>query len=110
MVNFRTDKVLLVAPKIFSVQLLNGGNRVKHIASFESVFPTIYELAPQMIVFDYSYLDLSMKKTLRRIRTDPRCSKINVCCFKAGPNKRIDTFLKALGVNKVVYNDKFQNA
>jgi alpha-L-fucosidase len=109
MIHFKTERVLLVAPNIFSVKLLASNKQIKHITQVDRVFPTIYELAPNMIVFDYDYLNKDMEKILRRIRTNAYYNKIRICCFKSTPNRRIDEFLKVLGVNHVIYRDELQN-
>jgi hypothetical protein len=100
----------LVAPNIFSVQLLDNNKQIKHITSVERVFPAIYEMAPHLIVFDYDYLSQDMEKILRRIRTNSYYNKIKICCFKSSPNRKIDEFLKVLGVNHVIYKDELHNA
>jgi hypothetical protein len=105
----KSEKVLLVAPNIFSVQLLAGNKQVKHITSVDRVFPVIYEMAPNMIVFDYDYLSEDMEKILRRIRTNSYYNKIKICCFKSSPNRKIDSFLKILGVNHVIYKNELHN-
>ncbi|MDB5153367.1 MAG: hypothetical protein JWR54_2118 [Mucilaginibacter sp.] len=109
MINSRIERVLLVAPNIFSVQLLASNKQIKHITAVDRVFPAIYELAPHMIVFDYDYLNKDMEKILRRIRTNPYYNKIKICCFKSTPNRKIDSFLKVLGVNHVIYRAELQN-
>jgi hypothetical protein len=109
MIHFKTERVLLVAPNIFSVKLLASNKQIKHITQVDRVFPAIYELAPHMIVFDYDYLNKDMEKILRRIRTNAYYNKIRICCFKSTPNRRIDEFLKVLGVNHVIYREELQN-
>jgi len=109
MIHFRTERILLVAPNIFSVQLLASNKQIKHITSVDRVFPAIYEVAPHMIIFDYDYLDKDMEKILRRIRTNSYYNKIKICCFKSTPNRKIDEFLKVLGVNHVIYKAELQN-
>ena len=101
------EKVLLVAPNIFSVQLLTSNKHIKHITSADRVFPSIYEMGPSIIIFDYDYLNKDMEKILRRIRTNPYYNKIKICCFKSSPERKIDSFLKVLGVNHVIYNHEF---
>jgi len=64
------EKVLLVAPSNFSVQLLVSDKRIKHITSVDRVFPAIYEMAPNIIIFDYDYLSDDVEKILRRIRSN----------------------------------------
>ncbi|MBS1533252.1 MAG: hypothetical protein JSU01_23335 [Bacteroidetes bacterium] len=110
MIHFRSERVLLVAPNIFSVQLLDSNKQIKHITSVDKVFPAIYEMAPNLIVFDYDYLSQDMEKILRRIRTNSYYNKIRICCFKSSANRKIDEFLKILGVNHVIYKDELHNA
>jgi hypothetical protein len=109
MMHFRTERVLLVAPNIFSLKLLASNKQIKHITSVDRVFPAIYEIAPHVIIFDYDYLNADMEKLLRRIRTNAYYNKIKICCFKSTANRRIDEFLKVLGVNHVIYKDELHN-
>ncbi|HTD39337.1 MAG TPA: hypothetical protein VK671_01865 [Mucilaginibacter sp.] len=109
MIHFRTERVLLVAPNIFSVQLLAKNKQIKHIAEVDRVFPAIYELAPHVIIFDYDYMNKDMEKILRRIRTNAYYNKIKICCFKSTANRKIDEFLKVLGVNHVIYKEELHN-
>jgi hypothetical protein len=110
MIHFRSERVLLVAPNIFSVQILASNKQIRHVTSVDRVFPCIYEMIPNLIVFDYDYLNQDLEKILRRIRTNPYYNKIKICCFKTGPNRKIDEFLKVLGVNHVIYKDELHNA
>lgn len=109
MLHFRTERVLLVAPNIFSVQILANNKQIRHINSVDRVFPAIYEMAPHMIVFDYDYLSADMERILRRIRTNPYYNKIKICCFKSDHSHKIDGFLKVLGVNHVIYKEELHN-
>src|SRR5579872_1726879 len=109
MIHFRSERVLLVAPNIFSVQILASNKQLRHVSSIDRVFPSIYETTPNLIVFDYEYLDKDLEKMLRRIRTNPYYNKIRICCFKSSPNRKIDEFLKVLGVNHVIYKDDLHN-
>lgn len=110
MIHFKSERVLLVAPNIFSVKLLASNKQIRHITSVDRVFPSIYEFTPHLIVFDYDYLSEDMERILRRIRTNSYYNKIKICCFKSSPSRRIDDFLKVLGVNHVIYKDELQNA
>lgn len=107
--HFRSERVLLVAPNIFSVQILANNKQIRHVASIDRVFPAIYEMIPNLIVFDYDYLSNDMEKILRRIRTNPYYNKIKICCFKSSHNRKIDDFLKVLGVNHVIYKEELHN-
>ena len=109
MIHFRSERVLLVAPNIFSVQILASNKQIRHVSSIDRVFPSIYETVPNLIVFDYEYLNKDLEKILRRIRTNPYYNKIKICCFKSSPNRKIDEFLKVLGVNHVIYKDDLHN-
>jgi len=109
MIHFRSERVLLVAPNIFSVQILASNKQIRHVTSVDRVFPSIYEMIPNLIVFDYDYLNHDLEKILRRIRTNPYYNKIKICCFKSSPNRKIDEFLKVLGVNHVIYKDDLHN-
>ncbi len=109
MIQIKSERVLLVAPNIFSVQLLASNKQVKHITSVDRVFPSIYEMSPNLIVFDYDYLSDDMERILRRIRTNNYYNKIKICCFKSSPNRKIDSFLSALGVNHVIYKTELAN-
>src|SRR5437660_272017 len=108
MIRNKSDRVLLVASNIFSVQF-TGNNQIKHVSSVDRVFPTIYEMAPTIIIIDYDYLNDDLEKILRRIRTNSYYNKIKICCFKSSPDRRIDSFLKLLGVNHVIYKDELHN-
>jgi|SRR3569833_2165759 len=110
MIHFRSERVLLVAPNIFSVQLLDSNKQIRHVTSVDRVFPCIYDMVPNLIVFDYDYLSQDLEKILRRIRTNPYYNKIKICCFKSSPNRKIDEFLKVLGVNHVIYKNELHNA
>jgi hypothetical protein len=109
MIHPNSERVLLVAPNIFSVQLLASNKQIKHITSVDRVFPSIYEMAPHIIVFDYDYMSNDLEKILRRIRTNSYYNKIKICCFKSSQNRKIDSFLKVLGVNHVIYKDELHN-
>ncbi len=109
MMHFKAERVLLVAPNIFSVQLLAKHTQIRHVTSVDRVFPAIYDLVPHIIVFDYDYLDKDMERILRRIRTNPYYNRIKICCFKSTQNRKIDSFLKILGVNHVIYKDELYN-
>lgn len=109
MIQIKSERVLLVAPNIFSVQLLASNKQIKHITSVDKVFPAIYELAPTLIVFDYDFMSDDMERILRRIRTNSYYNRIKICCFKSSPDRKIDSFLKVLGVNHVIYKQELAN-
>jgi len=110
MIRTRFKKVLLVAPEIFPNQLLADYTNVKHISAAGSVFPSIHEMTPDVIVFDYDFMGRDFERTLRRIQTNKFYHKIKICCFKNSPNTKVDSFLKVLGVDHFVYRDELLTA
>ncbi|HVW96844.1 MAG TPA: hypothetical protein VHA56_12815 [Mucilaginibacter sp.] len=106
MIRTRSKKVLLVAPEIFPNQLLADYTNVKHISATNSIFPSIYQLTPDVIVFDYDFMGKDLEKTLRRIQVNKFYNKIKICCFKNSRNEKVDSFLKVLGVDHLVYREE----
>ena len=109
MLNNKSERILLVAPNVSSIRILAGNKQIWHIMSADRVFPSIYELHPGTIIFDYDCLSDDIEKILRRIRTNSFYKKIKICCFKSSPNPKTDSFLKVLGVNQVIYKNDPQN-
>ncbi|MGZ3874413.1 MAG: hypothetical protein ACXVJD_15940 [Mucilaginibacter sp.] len=106
MINTRFKKVLLVAPEVFPNQLIAGCTRVKHISATSSIFPSIYDMKPEVILFDYEYLGDDMEKILRRIQANAFYNKIKIGCLKNTANRKTDSLLKTLGVDYLVYRDE----
>lgn len=106
MIRTRFKKVLLVAPEIFPNQLLADYTNVRHITSAGSLFPSIYEQSPDVIVFDYDFMGKELEKTLRRLKANRFYKKIKICCFKNSANEKIDSFLKVLGVDHMIYREQ----
>ncbi|HWZ17029.1 MAG TPA: hypothetical protein VNW95_17455 [Mucilaginibacter sp.] len=105
MIRTRFKKVLLVAPDVFPGQLLADNKNVKHIAAISGIFPSIFELNPQVIIFDYDYIGADIEKVLRRIKINRFYDKLKICCYKSTPNEKTDSLLKALGVDHLFYQD-----
>jgi hypothetical protein len=105
MIRTRFKKVLLVAPSVFPEQLLTDYKNVKHIAAINGIFPSIFELNPNVIIFDYDYVAQDIEKILRRIKINRFYDKLKICCYKSAPNQKTDSLLKALGVDHVFYQD-----
>jgi len=105
MIRTRFKKVLLVAPEIFPNQLLTDYTNVKHISAASSIFPAIYEMSPDVIVFDYEFMGKDMEKTLRRLKVNKFYNKVKICCFKNSANENADSFLKVLGVDHLIYRE-----
>jgi hypothetical protein len=106
MIRTRFKKVLLVAPEIFPNQLLADYTNVRHVTAPSSVFPSIYEQSPDVIVFDYDFMGKDLEKTLRRLKTNKFYNKIKICCFKNSANEKTDSFLKVLGVDHMIYREQ----
>jgi len=106
MIRTRFKKVLLVAPEIFPNQLLADYTNVRHVTAPSSVFPSIYEQSPDVIVFDYDFMGKDLEKTLRRLKTNKFYNKIKICCFKNAANEKTDSFLKVLGVDHMIYREQ----
>ncbi len=108
MIRTRFKKVLLVSPVNSSNQLPADYENVRHIRALDRIFPSIFELSPNLIVFDYNYISKDMEKIVRRIRTNQFYSKIKICCYKAKIEPKADSLLKAIGVDYFIYEEELQ--
>jgi hypothetical protein len=109
MIRTQFKKVLLVAPEL-SLQALNAKHKsVTHINAVGQIFPSIYELNPNLIVLDYNFVSKDMEKIVRRIRTNSFYNKIKICCFKSKVEPKADSLLKAIGVDYFVYQEELQS-
>ena len=93
----------MVAPNEVPDQLLTDYRNVKHISVVNAIFPAIFDLRPNVIVFDADYLGKDFEKILRRIKINRFYDKIKICCYKNSPNHKDDSLLKVLGVEQMVY-------
>ena len=105
MVRTRFKKVLLVAPDIFPGELFANSKYVKHISALSSVFPCLFDLNPDVVVFDYDYVGNDLEKILRRIKYNKFYNNLKIYAFKSAPNEKTDSFLKILGVNQIIYTE-----
>ncbi|HEY5328067.1 MAG TPA: hypothetical protein VIJ27_13780 [Mucilaginibacter sp.] len=105
MVRKHFKKVLLVAPEVFPNELLAGYRNVLHISSVNRIFPSLYELNPAMVIFDYEFVGKDIEKILRRINVNKFYEKLKICCYKSGREEKSDSLLKALGVDYLVYRE-----
>jgi hypothetical protein len=108
MIRTRFKKVLLVAPEISSHQLTADYKNVRHIYAINNIFPSIYESAPNLIVFDHNFISKDLEKIIRRIRTNSFYSKIKICCYKSKVEPKADSLLKAIGVDFFVYEEELR--
>ncbi|WP_461450969.1 hypothetical protein [Mucilaginibacter sp.] len=108
MIRTRFKKVLVVAPETSSYQLSADSENVRHIHALNNIFPSIYELNPNLIVLDYSFISKDMEKIVRRIRTNNFYSKIKICCYKLKVEPKADSLLKAIGVDFFVYEEELR--
>ena len=105
MIRTRFKKILLVAPDVVPDQLLTDYKNVKHITTLAGIFPGIFELNPNIIVFDYDYVASDIEKIIRRIKMNKFYNKLKICCYKSTHNTQTDELLKALGVDEVIYRE-----
>jgi hypothetical protein len=110
MIRTRFRKVLLVAPDIFPDELLTDYKNVKHITAVSGIFPSIFEMNPNVIIFDYDFIGNDIEKVLRRIKINRFYDKVKICCYKSAPNQKTDSLLKALGVDHVFYQDDIEKS
>jgi DNA-binding response OmpR family regulator len=106
MIRTRFKKVLLVAPEVTEYHLSSDYESVTHVHALNRIFPSIYELNPQLIVFDYNYISKDAEKIIRRIRTNNFYNKIKICCYKTKADTKTDSLLKTLGVDYFMYLEK----
>jgi hypothetical protein len=105
MIRNRYKKVLLVAPEVSSHQLKADYIHVRHINASHQIFPSIYQLNPDLIVLDHNHLGKDIEKIVRRIRGNKFYSKIKICCYKAKATPRADSLLTAIGVDFFIYEE-----
>ena|ERR1700754_2453611 len=110
MISIRSKNVLLVAPDTFPVESLPDSQLFRHISTVASIFPTIHELKPNLIILDHEYVIKDIERILRRISCNPAYNKIKVCCYKKTAHTKTDGLLKALGVDHIFYQDDFNRA
>jgi hypothetical protein len=108
MIRTRFKKVLLISPENSPHQLDADHGNVTHIHALDRIFPSIFELSPNLIVFDYNYLSKDIERIVRRIRTNTFYSKIKICCYKTKIELKTDSLLKAIGVDYFVYEEELQ--
>ena len=105
MIRTRVKKVLLVSPNSFPDELLNSYDCIKQIENVGSIFPSLYEYSPDVIILDYDYIGKDIEKIIRRIKLNKFYSKLKVCCYKVAPNEKTDSFLKAIGLDQCFYKN-----
>jgi len=102
----RQGRVLLVSPYSFSVPVLTGKKQVWHVTSLDRVFPTMHEMVPDTIIFNYDHFSEHMEKILIRIRNNKFYNKTKIFCYKNSPDHMTDYNLKELGVNGIYYKSE----
>ena len=105
MIRSRNKKVLLVAPNAFPDELLAGYTTVRQVVAQTAIFPSIHELKPDVILFDYEHLGPELEKVLRRMQSNPYYRNIKICCYKSKEHTRVDGLLKFLGVTHFFYQE-----
>jgi hypothetical protein len=105
MIRTRFKKILLVAADNSPERLLADYQNVKHVTAIGSIFPSIYEMSPDMIILDYDYIGKDIEEILRRIKVNKFYSRLKICCYKNTADVQTDSLLKALGADYVVYRE-----
>jgi hypothetical protein len=108
MIRTRSKRVLLVAPQAFPDQLLAEYDNVKHISVIASIFPSIHELKPDVILFDHAHMSGNLERVLRRLQTNVFYKHIKICCYKRTESITADATLKVLGVHHMIYHADLQ--
>ncbi|HEY4322906.1 MAG TPA: hypothetical protein VGN20_02940 [Mucilaginibacter sp.] len=101
----RVKKVLLVSPRTFPEGLLCEYDCIKQIENAASLFPSLYEFNPDVVILDYEYIGKDIEKIIRRIKLNKFYSKLKVCCYKSVPNEKTDSLLKAIGLDQLIYKE-----
>ncbi|MGN6180652.1 MAG: hypothetical protein ACTHNW_15820 [Mucilaginibacter sp.] len=101
-------KVLFVTPEVSSPQLNIDYKNIRYVHTINQIFPNIYELNPNLIVLDHTFLSKDIEKVIRRIRTNNFYSKIKICCYKYKIEPKADSLLKAIGVDYFIYEEELQ--
>ncbi len=87
--------------------MIRGYSNVKQVGIIGSLFPSIYEFNPELIILDYDFVGAKdMEKTLRRIRSNKFYDKIRIHCFKSDRSEKTDSLLKVLGVDQFTYREE----
>ena len=92
----------------FPGQILAAYTNVKHISAVAAIFPTIHELKPDVILFDYAHMSDNMERVLRRLHTNTFYKNIKLCCYKQTENTVTDSTLKVLGIDHIIYGADLQ--
>lgn len=108
MTRTRFKKVLFVTPEISTPQLNVDYKNIRYVHAISQIFPSIYELNPNLIVLDHTLLSKDMEKVVRRIRTNNFYNKIKICCYKHKVEPKADSLLKAIGVDYFIYQEELQ--
>jgi hypothetical protein len=104
----RSKRVLVIAPEAFPDQLLAEYDNVKHIYAAATIFPTIHELKPDVILFDHAHMGDNMERVLRRLQTNMFYKNIKLCCYKQTESAVADSTLKVLGIDHIIYRADLQ--
>lgn len=110
MIRLRFKKVLLIAPDSAPRRLTAEYQYVKHLPDVGRLFPVIFELKPDLILFDFEYVKKDIERIVRRLRINPFYNKTRICCYKLKPDTETDELLKAIGVNYFIYPDDLVSA
>ena len=108
MIRTRSKKVLLVAPNAYTHELLAGYQTVRQVSLQSAIFPSIHEVKPDVILFDYAHMQHDFERVLRRLQSNPFYRNIKICCYKTNEHTKVDGLLIALGVNHFFYKEDIE--
>ncbi|MCJ8210454.1 hypothetical protein MUY27_12120 [Mucilaginibacter sp. RS28] len=103
MPRIKAKNILLVAPGVPDMQVLDASEKVRHVTRTSEVFPAIFELLPDLIILDHDFLGADLERIVRRIRSNNFYNKIKICCHKQKEGVKEDGLLAAIGVNYFLY-------
>jgi len=95
----------LVAPRAFPEELIVGYQTVRQVIAQGAIFPSIHELLPDVILFDYEHMGANFEKVLRRLQSNNFYRNIKICCYKSKEQTSVDGLLKVLGVDYFFYQE-----
>jgi hypothetical protein len=103
MIRVRSKVVLLVAPHVVGLEVLPNNKVFKHISTASTIFPSIHDIKPNLLILDYDHLINDIEKILRRLSANPSYKNIKICCYKNKWHSKVDPLLKTLGVDHIFY-------
>lgn len=102
MVRIKAKNILLVSPRMLSEHALMACKSIKHVTDKNQIFPALFEVKPDLIIFDVDFISEDTNKIIRRIRTNAFYDRTKICCYKSNFKISEESLLKSLGVDDLV--------